>query len=145
VVELNGVLYTGVDELDDGMVGLTQVGGERPPDDRFEYLEKWNAWQAEVPLGECQAAYFVKSMASYLGYECQVISIADDKTALVYYLGGNTGQAEADGFVQSDPGTFSKVVPISDLHGYREEWQDLLFDRWREDSFKRSDGEALRT
>lgn len=130
-VEFDGVRYPKADVLWTDEVVLT-CRGSAPPDSRFEYLEKWDAWQTTIPLAECASAYSIRSLATHLGHECQVISSADDGTVVIYYLGHNDGEAEAAGFEQIDKGTYAKVVPFSQLWHYREEWEDRLFKIWRQ-------------
>ncbi|MFD8497418.1 hypothetical protein [Amycolatopsis sp. NPDC059657] len=142
VVEFRGTVYPKASVLHTGEALLT-YRGEDPPDPRFHYLEKWKAWQANIPLAECDSAYSVSSKGTYHGLNVQVISVSGDGNALLYYLGGETADAEAEGFEQSDPGTFSILVPLREVHRYREEWRDLLFPIWREQEYAKPQGEGV--
>lgn len=144
VVEFGGVRYPESSIAGDGNVFLSYEGADSPGDSRFTYDEEWDLWEAEIPLEECTSAYSIKSLAKYLGHECQVVGVGEDGVAMLYYLGNSSAHAESDGFEQVDAGTYSKLVPVTQLRNYREEWQDILFEIWRENQFVRPEGTGTR-
>ncbi|HEU5473270.1 MAG TPA: hypothetical protein VFV67_21710 [Actinophytocola sp.] len=123
----------------DGTVRLSRKGPTPPNDPRFSYDEKWDLWETVVPVDACDLLVEINSFARYRGAPCQVMSIGDDGRALVYYTGDNGAEAEKNGFEQTDPGTYSTIVPVGELFDYHEIHRDLLFERWRARSF----GEAV--
>lgn len=117
-----------------GTVKLIWPHEEDPGDPRFTFEEKWHRWTATLPIEQCDRLYEVGSFARYRGIPTQVMSINDGR-ALLYYVGSNGFEAERLGFEQSDPGTYSNVVPVGELYDYHEIHRDLLFDHWRRANF----------
>jgi hypothetical protein len=133
--ELGGRTFMSSAVSPDGTVKLIWKHPEAPGDSRFTFEEKWNRWTATVPVEDCDRLYEVSSFTRYRGIPCQVMSIDDSGRALLYYVGHSGHEAEKNGFEQTDPGTYSKIVPVGDLYDYHEEHRDLLFDHWRRVNF----------
>ncbi|GLZ37491.1 hypothetical protein [Actinokineospora sp. NBRC 105648] len=99
-----------------------------PHDPRFTGTP--TGWEAQVALTDCERLDEVTTRADHLGHECLVVGIAADGSTGLYYLGPDKTKAAADGFVQIDPGTWAKNVPVHELTRLREHHADLLFPEW---------------
>lgn len=84
--------------------------------------------RATVPLARCDRLDEVTSRAEYRGHECQVLAIDAHGSVGLQYLGPDKSRAADDGFVQTEPGVWSRTVGVHDLHSYWEHHTDLLFD-----------------
>ncbi|MTD57780.1 hypothetical protein [Amycolatopsis pithecellobii] len=109
---------------------LTLVSRETENPDPTLFVEQDGQWLGTVPVARCERLAEVTTVADHLGHTCQVISIAEDGTTGLYYLGDDMAAMPRDGFVQTDAGTWAKTVHIGELMRYRELHRDLLFDAW---------------
>jgi hypothetical protein len=131
---LGGQTYLSGTVSAQGTVKLIWPHEQRPANPRFTFEDQWARWTLTLPITECDQLYEVSALAQYRGAPCQVMTITEGR-ALLYYAGHNGAEAERLGFEQTDPGTYSNVVPVGELHDYREERVDLLFDHWRRVNF----------
>lgn len=125
---VNGRDYQADSYPREGAVTLFSPEAENP-DPRL-FGPRNGMWVALVPLAQCDRLAEVTTVADYRGHACQVVSIAEDGTTGLYYLGGDMAAMPRDGFVQIDPGTWAKTVHVTELARYREVHRDLLFDAW---------------
>jgi hypothetical protein len=112
----------------EGVVTLFSREAENP--DPALFAPGNGLWLATVPVAQCERLAEVTTVADYRGHTCQVVSIDEDGTTGLYYLGADMAAMPRDGFVQIDPGTWAKTVHIGELARYRELHRDLLFDAW---------------
>ncbi|PPK67979.1 hypothetical protein V5P93_007325 [Actinokineospora auranticolor] len=99
-----------------------------PQDTRFKAGS--SGWRAVVPVDACERLDEVTTRANHLGHECLVVGITPEGSVGLYYVGPDKTRATADGFVQIDPGTWAKNVPIHEITRFREHHVDLLFPEW---------------
>jgi hypothetical protein len=132
---LGGTQYRAEAVAPDQTITLYRKGGPQPADPRFVYDQKWDLWEVTLPISECEGVFELSSFARYRGIPCRVMSIDDAGRALLYYVGHSGHEAEKNGFEQTDPGTYSNIVPVNELYDYHEEHRDLLFDHWRRATF----------
>ena len=85
-----------------------------------------------MPEDRCARIAEVTSVADHLGHECQVVSIGEDGSVGLFYLGAEKSAVLRDGFVQVDAGTWAKTVGVHELREYRERHRDLRFGRRRD-------------
>jgi hypothetical protein len=113
---------------ENGVVTLVSRAAESS--ERFTRDEENGVWRAEVLTRECERLAEVVTHAQHKGHDCHVVSIGDDGSVGLYYDGPDKAQAEQDGFVQVDPGTWAKTVSVFELYTYTEHHRDLLFAEW---------------
>jgi hypothetical protein len=128
VATIDGREYQANSYPHEGVVTLYSREAENPDPAVFSSHE--GLWLATVPVGHCDRLAEVTTVADYRGHTCQVVSIDEDGTTGLYYLGDDMAAMPRDGFVQVDAGTWAKTAHIGELARYRELHRDLLFDSW---------------
>lgn len=122
-------------------VRLVSRAAENPNPELYRWNEQWKVWLGELPADRFERVVAVNSYARYQGHRCEVETVEPDGSAELIYADWNGAWARNNDFVQTDPGTYRKTVPVSELYDYHEEQVDLLFDGWRERNFARSAGD----
>jgi hypothetical protein len=112
-------------------VRLVSRAAENPDPELYQWNADWKVWLAELPAERCERVVAVNSYAKYQGHRCEVDAIGPDGSAELIYADWNGAWARNSGFDQTDPGTYRKSVPVSELYDFHEEHLDLLFDTWR--------------
>jgi len=138
---IDGIEYPCAFLPDSGTVRLVSRDADNPNPELYQWDERWNVWLGELPAERCDRVVAINSFARDLGHRCEVDSIGPDGSAEVIYADWNGAWAANNGFTQTDPGTFRRTVPVSEVHDLHEEQLDLLFDRWRAEHFGSTAGE----
>jgi hypothetical protein len=128
---VGGVEYPANSYPKDGRVTLVVRRPENPDPALFGWTAEYDAWTATLPSSECERLVEVTSLAEHLGHTCQVVSITEDGTVGLYYVGEEKAAVVRAGFVQVEGGTWAKTVNLYDIYRYRERHTDLLFDEWK--------------
>lgn len=132
---LDGVLHEASYGPGAELVRLNSRQAGNPDPALYDWDDAEAQWLATVPADRCSRVFSVDVYASYRGHSVLVGTISDTGSAHIMYAEWDGLWATGNGFIQENKYEYYKTVPVTELRDYYEKQGDLLFARWRDETF----------